>query len=403
MNTPPKLTPRDRKTFELMLQMGYSAQDALQQMTQLAAVTPSVDGNMETSNTTSTMAASSTVPPMVQEGSQDPPYASVKTEKSDEEETRSQPRPPPPPPPAFSDSTPYNVIALSVQPTLDMLWKHYNPTGPHNVQGFSQLNTGDRIDLTDIETATFAQCKQGGQTAYVLSYGYLGNDPGVCIDSTQVYFPEELIKSAKDAVVDLTNEDFTANRTPTMNATCKERVQQDGTGQRLSGQKRKAPTQGTRTLPPRQQGPSTPPEHRLPTSTPSERRSQTASRTLEKIRNRPAPTKLVKSYSLGLWNKWKANYEPDRTDTQHLEKFYKFVVYEMIKGRFGNKLKILYKLLYRYQDHYGIVITEDNIRKIKQRLIRNCKSWNEQHERFLFIPNAVDPIPQYLGRILRDP
>ena len=332
---------------------------------------------------------------MVQEGSQDPPYASVKTEKSDEEETRSQPRPPPPPPPAFSDSTPYNVIALSAQPTLDMLWKHYNPTGPHSIQGFSQLNTGDRIDFTDIETATFAQCKHGGQTAYLLSYGYLGNDPGVCVDSTQVYFPEELIKSAKDVVVDLTNENFTLNGTPVMNAICKERVQQDGTGQRLSGQKRKVPTQGTRT--------PTPPRHRLPTSTPSERRSQAASRTLDKIHNRPAPTKLVKRYSQALWNKWKADFEPDRAHTQHLETFTKFVVYEMIRGRFGDKLKILYELLYRYQDHYGIVINEDNIRKIKQRLIRNCKSWNEQHERFLFIPDAVDPIPQYLGRILRDP
>ena len=411
MNTPPKLTPDDRKTFELLLQMGYSAQDALQQMTQLTVVTPSVEGNTEASNTTSTTAASSTVPQMVQEGSQGPPSTSVKTEKSDEEETRSQPRPPPPPPPAFSDSTPYNLIALSVRPTLGMLWKHYNPTGPFNAQGFCQLNTEDGIDITDIEMATIAHCNLEGQAAYVLSYGDLGDDPGICIDSTQVHFPDELIKSAKDVVVDLTDEDITTNGdsngamngTPTTNATCEEQVPQDGTGQRLSGQKRKSQTQGTRTPPPRQRGSSTPPEHRLQrTHTPSERRSQTASRTLEKIRKRPTPTKLVRSYSIGLWNKWKANYEPDRTDTQHLEKFYKYVVYEMIKGRFGNKLKILYELLYRYQDHYGIVIYEDNIRKIKQRLIGHCKSWREQHERFMFIPNAVDPIPQYLGCLLRE-
>ena len=86
MNTPSKLTPDDRNTFELLLQMGYSAQDALQQMTQPPVVTPSVNGNTEASNTTPTMTVSSTVPPMVQEGSQGPPSVSVKTEKPDEEE-----------------------------------------------------------------------------------------------------------------------------------------------------------------------------------------------------------------------------------------------------------------------------------------------------------------------------
>ena len=41
MNTPSKLTPDDRGTFELLLQMGYTAQDALQQMTQPPVATPS--------------------------------------------------------------------------------------------------------------------------------------------------------------------------------------------------------------------------------------------------------------------------------------------------------------------------------------------------------------------------
>ena len=251
MNTPSKLTPDDRNTFELLLQMGYSAQDALQQMTQPPVVTPSVNGNTEASNTTPTMTVSSTVPPMVQEGSQGPPSVSVKTEKPDEEETRRQPRPLPPP--AFSDSTPYNVIALSARPTLDMLWKHYNPTGPFNTQGFSQLNKGDSIDIMDIEKASIIRCDLQGQTAYILSYGKLGDNPGVSINSTQVYFPDELIKSANDVVLDLTGEDITtnsnsngaANGTPTTNATREEQVPQDGTGQRLSGQKRKTQALGT--------------------------------------------------------------------------------------------------------------------------------------------------------------
>ena len=83
-----------------------------------------------------------------------------------------------------------------------------------------------------------------------------------------------------------------------------------------------------------------------------------------------------------------------------MEAFCKYVVYEMIKGRFRSKLEILYELLYRYQDHYKIAIHEDDVRKIKQRLIAHCRSWREQNGRFMFIPNAVDPIPQYLGYIL---
>ena len=181
-----------------------------------------------------------------------------------------------------------------------------------------------------------------GQTAYVLSYGKLGDDPGVSINSTQVYFPDELIKSANDVVLDLTGEDITtnsnsngaANGTPTTNATCEEQVPQDGTGQRLSGQKRKAQALGTRTPPPRQRRSPTPPERCIQrTHTPPERRNQTTSRTLETIRKRPTPIKLVRKYSKELWNKWKADYEPNRTHTQHLETFCKYVVYKMIRGQ----------------------------------------------------------------------
>ena len=338
------------------------------------------------------------------------PLTAVNTEKPEEEETRRQTRPPPPP--AFSDSTPYNVIALSARPTLGMLWKHYNPTGPFNTQGFSRLNNGDSLDITDIEKASITCCNLQGQLAYILSYGKLGNDPGVSINSTQVYFPDELIKSADDMVLDLTggntttsnNSNGAANGTLTTNATREEQTQRDGTGQRLSGQKRKTQAQGLLTPPRRQRRSPTPPQRHIQrTHTPPERCNQTSSRILTKIRRRPAPVKLVKKYSGELWNKWRADYEPNCTHTLHMEAFCKYVVYEMIKGRFGSKLKILYELLYRYQDHYKIAIHEDDIRKFKQRLIVHCRSWREQYGRFMFIPDAVDPIPQYLGYTLSEP
>ena len=237
MNTPSKLTPDDRGTFELLLQMGYTTQDVLQQMTQPPVATPSANGNMEASNTTPTATALGAVPPMVQEGSQRPPSNSVNIEKPEQEETRRQTRPPPPP--AFSDSTPYDVIALSARPTLGMLWKHYNPTGPFSMQGFSQLNNGDSLDITDIEKASITRCNLQGQLAYILSYGKLGNNPGVSINSTQVHFPDELIKSADDMVLDLTggntttsnNSNGAASGTLTTNVTHEEQTQRDGTGQ----------------------------------------------------------------------------------------------------------------------------------------------------------------------------
>ena len=102
----------------------------LQQMMQPPVATPSANGNMEASNTTPTATAPGAVPPMVQEGSQRPPSNAVNTEKPEGKETRRQTRPPLPP--AFSDSTPYNVIAFSTRPTLGMLWKNYNPAGPFN-------------------------------------------------------------------------------------------------------------------------------------------------------------------------------------------------------------------------------------------------------------------------------
>ena len=182
---------------------------------------------------------------MVQEGSQRPPSSTVNTEKPEEEETRRQTRPPPPP--AFSDSTPYNVIAFSTRPMLGMLWKRYNPTGPFNMQGFSQLNNGDSLNITDIEKASITRCNLQGQLAYILSYGKLDNDPGVSVNSTQVHFPDELIKNTNNMVLDLTggstgvsnNSNRAANGTLGMNATREEQMQQDGAGQRLSGQKRK--------------------------------------------------------------------------------------------------------------------------------------------------------------------
>ena len=57
-----------------------------------------------------------------------------------------------------------------------------------------------------------------------------------------------------------------------------------------------------------------------------------SSRIIKKIRRRPAPVKLVKKYSRELWNKWRADYEPNCTHTLHMEAFCKYVEYEMIKG-----------------------------------------------------------------------
>ena len=412
MNTPSKLTPDDRGTFELLLQMGYTAQDALQQMTQPPVATPSANGNMEASNTTLTATTPGAVLPMVQEGSQRPPSNTVNTEKPEEGETRRQTQPPPPP--AFSDSTPYNMIAFSARPTLGMLWKHYNPTGPFSMQGFSQLSNEDSLDITDIEKASISRCNLQGQLAYILSYGKLSNEPGVSVNSTQVHFPDELIKNANDMVLDLTggsygtsnNSNGAANGTLAMNATREEQTQQDGTGQRLSGQKRKSQDRSQRlpTPPQRQRRSPTPPQRHIQrTHTSPKRRNQTSSRILTRIRRRSASVKLIKKYSGELWSKWRADYEPNCTHTLHMDAFCKYVVYEMIKGRFGSKLKILYELLYQHQDHYKVAIHEDDIRKFKQRLIAHCRSWREQYGRFMFIPNAVDPIPQYLGYTLPEP
>ena len=231
MNTPLKLTPEDRGTFELLLQMGYTAQDALQQMTQTPVAAPSADVGTEASNTTPTTAVPGAVPPMVQEGSQRPSSNTANAEKLDEEGTEHQTRPPPPA--AFSDSTPYNMIAFSTQPTLGMLWKHYNPTGPFSTQGFSQLSTGDSLDITNKEMASITCCGLQGQPAYILSYGKLGNEPGVSVNSTQVHFLDKLIKNANSMILDLTggNTGMNNNMNGVMNgilatsATCGEQTQ----------------------------------------------------------------------------------------------------------------------------------------------------------------------------------
>ena len=156
MNTPSKLTPDDRGTFELLLQMGYTAQNALQQMTQPPVAAPSANANMEASSATLTTTTPGAVLPMVQKGSQCPLSNTANAEKPEEEVTARQTRPPPPP--AFSDSTPYNMIVFSARPTLGMLWKHYNPTGPFNTQAFSQLSNGDSLNITDIEMASITCC-----------------------------------------------------------------------------------------------------------------------------------------------------------------------------------------------------------------------------------------------------
>ena len=181
--------------------------------------------------------------------------------KPDEEETERQTQPPPPP--AFSDSTPYNVIAFNARPTLGMLWKHYNPTGPFSAQGFSQLSTGDSLDLMNIETSSITRCSRQGQTAYILSYGKLGNEPGVSVDSTQVHFPDELIKNANGVTLDLTGGSTGMNNgmngvmngTLATSMTRREQTQRGHTGQRLSGQKYRSHS--------RSQRPPTPPQRHI--------------------------------------------------------------------------------------------------------------------------------------------
>ena len=117
----------------------------------------------------------------------------------------------------------------------------------------------------------------------------------------------------------------------------------------------------------------------------------------------------MKKYSDELWNKWVAKREPKNTANEgapfrvkHLEAFRKFITTAMVKGRYADKLKIFYELLYRYQETYETVIYEEDIRKFKSKLDR-CTSWREQYERFMFIPNATDPMPQYLGVVLYEP
>ena len=134
---------------------------------------------------------------------------------------------------AFTDSTPYNMIAFSARLMLGMLWKHCNPTGPFNTQGFSQLSNGDSLDITDTEKANITRCNLQGQPAYILSYGKLGNEPGVSVNSTQVHFPDELIKNANDMILDLTggntgtsnDSNGAANGTLATNATREEQTQ----------------------------------------------------------------------------------------------------------------------------------------------------------------------------------
>ena len=400
MNTPSKLTPNDRGTFELLLQMGYTAQDALQQMTQAPVATPSADLSTAASTATPTDTAPSAVPPMVQEGSQRPSTNTANVAKSDKEETERLTWPPPPP--AFSDNTPYNVIAFSTRPTLGTLWKHYNPTGPFNAQGFSQLSTRDSLDLTSIETASITCCSLRGQPAYILSYGKLGNEPGVSGQLHPSLFSRRTHQECSwydrgsyrweygyKQQYEWSNKWDSSNEYGTWrtNTTARSYRTMD-----LSGQKRRS-----------QRSPTPPECHHQRTHTPPECHNQTSTRILLEIRGRPAPVKLVKKYSGELWNKWKANYEPCCTHTQHMDAFCKYVIYEMIKGWFGSKLKILYELLYQYQDHYRMAIHEDNIRKIKQRLIGCCRSWREQYGRFMFIPGTRDPIPQYLGYTLSEP
>ena len=101
------------------------------------------------------------------------------------------------------------------------------------------MSNGDSLDITYIEKASITRCNLQGQLAYILSYGKLGNDPGVSVNSTQVHFPDELIKNANDMVLDLTggstgasnNSNGAANGTLGTNATREEQMQRDGTGQ----------------------------------------------------------------------------------------------------------------------------------------------------------------------------
>ena len=73
--------------------------------------------------------------------------------------------------------------------------------------------------------------------------------------------------------------------------------------------------------------------------TPPGRHNQTSARTLLEIPVRPTPTGLVKKDSRELWNRWKAQHKP--RCTQHVDAFRNYVVFEMVKARFGNKLKIV--------------------------------------------------------------
>ena len=135
--------------------------------------------------------------------------------------------------------------------------------------------------------------------------------------------------------------------------------------------------------------------------TPPECHHQISARILLEIQAGSPPSGLIKKYSNELWNSWKAHHEPQCTP--HVEAFCNYVVFEIVKARIGEKLKILHEVLYRYHDHYKVTIHEDDIRKIKERLISHCKSWREQYGRFMFIPEARDPIPQYLGYTLSGP
>ena len=183
MSTPTRLTPEDHGTYEFLLQMGFTPQAVVQQMTQAPP--------------TAALAAAP-------EGNQQPSTNGANAVETDEEEVKWPT--PPAPPPAFGNGTPYNVISFGGS-SLTALWKQYNPTGTFYMQGFAQWTNDNRIDL--IEAANITRCYLRHRPACILSYRRLLDDPRVSVNSTQVHFPDELIRSTGKMMWDITGMNTT--------------------------------------------------------------------------------------------------------------------------------------------------------------------------------------------------